>query len=77
MNLTKHAEQRIIERSIPNELIASVIESGRRVFFPMRQAIEYRHRVGQSDYVVVVSAATGTVITAYARKRRRKYKYET
>lgn len=75
MQITKHAAKRIRERKIPGAIIASALCCGRRVFLPLRQAVEYHLAHGPVEYVVVTNN-DGLIITAYTCKRRKKVKYE-
>ena len=62
MTLTRHAQERMIERLIPEEIINKAITEGRKMFKNNRLLYNY------SIYVVVVSIDNVIVTVHYIKK---------
>ena len=73
--LTRHAEERMNQRKIPQALILEALTNGKRVLLPFRQAYQYelKNVLGmRGKTLVVVQAFNGSILTSYLVKGKNK-----
>jgi 20S proteasome alpha/beta subunit len=74
-HLTKHAAERIVQRSIPAAMVREAVKNGRKKFNLDRKSVEHRMKnvlgINGVD-LVVITAETGEVITSYVEKKNVK-----